>query len=70
VFVEELMHACANNEYFLFVCDSCDVVTKLYYKCRQATKPEDVAKYLLLTANTNVQLFDANEQFRNTFPQS
>jgi hypothetical protein len=67
VFVEKLMHACANNEYFLFGCDSCDVVTKLYYKCRQATRPEDVDKYLLLTADTNVQLFDANEQFRNKF---
>jgi len=66
-FVAKLLDACASNQYFLFGCDSCDVVTKLFHKCLEKAKPEDKNKFLLLTADTNVQVTDANQQFKDKF---
>jgi hypothetical protein len=50
------------NSYFLFGCDSNDIITKYYTEC---------AKYsdncILITADTKFKLEDVNEQFKNKF---
>ena len=65
--LDQLLLNCSNNDYFLFGCDSNDTVTKFYTYCRDKSEESDKDKYVLITADTDFEIFDANEQFTNKF---
>ena len=65
--LQQLLLNCSNRDYFLFGCDSCDTVTKLYHYCLSKANEADENKYILITADTNYKLHDANEQFKHKF---
>ena len=54
------------DNYFLFGCDSCDVVTKFYHRCFQLV-PNSNEKCILITADTNYRVKNANEEFKHKF---
>lgn len=65
--LQQLLLNCCSNDYFLFGCDSCDTVTKLYHYCLSKAREEDKNKYILITADTDYKIHDANSQFKHRF---
>ena len=54
------------NKYFLFGSDSNDTATKIYNKCL-SKYPDKLDKFILITADTNFNLNNASEQFKDKF---
>ena len=55
-----------NNNYFLFGADSKTIITK-YYNEFIKLYPEQKESFLLITADTNIKLYDVEAQFKNKF---
>lgn len=53
-----------NNKYFLFGCDSCEIVTKLYLKFTK-DYPEKTKNMILITSDSKFDIDDASEDFKN-----
>jgi hypothetical protein len=53
-----------NSNYFLFGCDSVDIITKYYNELKLL---DDQDKFILITFQTDFKLTDANEQFKDKF---
>jgi hypothetical protein len=64
LFLNKLLDRIKNNKYFLFGCDSCSVITKLYNICVEKNK-DKVDKFILITSETEFILINAIEQFKN-----
>ena len=66
--LNQLLTNIENKEYFLFGCDSCDTITKLYHHClNKVSEEEDKKDYILITADTDYTINDASEQFKNKY---
>lgn len=65
-FIEKIFSEIQNNKYFLFGCDSCSVVTNIYYKCVEKFETKK-NKLILITSNTKFVITDASKQFKNKF---
>ena len=66
--LNQLLTNIENKEYFLFGCDSCDTITKLYHHClNKVSEEEDKKYYILITADTDYTINDASEQFKNKY---
>ena len=66
MFVNKIFSQIESNKYFLFGCDSCTVVTDIYYKCIEKYKTKK-DNFILITSNTKFQITDASTQFKNKF---
>lgn len=64
LFINKLLDSIKNNNLFLFGCDSCSVITKLYYKCIKEYKNKE-KDFILITSENPFILTDANKQFKN-----
>ena len=67
-FLNKLVEHCTNDKPFLFGCDSCDVATKFYHHCKDAVAdPAVKAKFMLITADTNIRIKDASLEMKGKF---
>jgi desulfoferrodoxin (superoxide reductase-like protein) len=64
LFVQKLLDHIKNNNYFLFGCDSCKIITDLYNKCINDNKDKE-KDFLLITSKHKFKLKDASQQFKN-----
>ena len=62
-FLESVIKHVETNDYFLFGCDSKDIITKYYNECYKIC-PD---KCLLITGDTKTILNNVNEQFKDKF---
>ena len=67
LFLDMLKEHIANNNYFLFGCDSCSIVEMLYNDCIKDVIEQDKEKFLLITSNSKIEIIDASKQFKNKF---
>ena len=65
-FLNHLVDNCANDRPFLFGCDSCKIVTSFYEQCKSLYQDKD-EMFILITADTDYRVNDANTEFRNKF---
>ena len=65
-FVEKIYEEIADNKYFIFGSDSNDTATKIYNKCL-SKYPDKKDKFLLITADTDVKIKNASEDFKDKF---
>ena len=54
------------NDYFLFGCDSCTTVSKLYYDILEQ-HPDNKEKMILITSKTKYKVHQASKQFKDKF---
>jgi hypothetical protein len=67
-FLDKLVEHCNANKPFLFGSDSCDVVTKFYHRCISLLTDKTLrSKFVLITADTDVRIKNASEEFRDKF---
>jgi hypothetical protein len=67
-FLDKLVEHCNSNQPFLFVCDSCNVVTAFYHHCLEHVADQSLKdKFLLITAETGVRVKDASNEFAGKF---
>ena len=64
LFLTKLQDRIKNNKYFLFGCDSCTVITKLYNICVEKNKTKE-KDFILITSEHPFLLVNATEQFKN-----
>lgn len=64
LFLDKLNNDIKNNKYFLFGCDSCEIVTKLYLKFTK-DYPEKTKNMILITSDSKFDIDDASEDFKN-----
>ena len=55
------------GEPFLFPCDSCKTITKLYLECLKMSPDEFKVKFMLVTAETKVKINDASDELQDKF---
>lgn len=70
VFLKKIIDERGKKNPFLFGCDSASLVTDWYNKCKSEVPKEDkeeLDKFLLLTAETNINITDAEEQFKDKY---
>lgn len=67
VFLRKIIDECKEKKPFLFGCDSASLVTDWFNKCKSEVPKEEHDKFLLLTADTNISITDAEKQFRNKY---
>lgn len=67
MFLNMLIEKCKSNKPFLFGCDSCEIVTNFYNKCKDAVPESMHDKFVLITADTDFEIYDASEQFKDKF---
>ena len=65
--LNQLLSNIEKQDYFLFGCDSNDTITKLYNHCLNKATAEARDKFILITADTDYEIHDANEQFKNKY---
>ena len=65
-FIEELRNHIENKKYFLFGCDSCKMVSKLYTTMMNEFEDQK-GSFILITSETNFNLFDAKIQFKDKY---
>ena len=69
--LNKLMQQCQEKKPFLFGCDSATTATEWYNKCKSAVPTEEreveYPKFILLTAETNITIIDAEKQFKNKY---
>ena len=53
-----------DKKYFLFACDSNDIITKLFIELKKDNNPDE---FILITADTEFKIKNASEQFLNKF---
>ena len=64
IFFKSVIEHVKNNDFFLFGCDSKDIITKYYNECYKISPNE----CLLITGDTKYELENVNEQFiKSTF---
>lgn len=64
IFIKKINDDIKNNKYFLFGCDSCDTITKLFYDCLK-NNPNKKNDMILITSESPFEITDANKQFKN-----
>ena len=64
LFLNKLLDRIKSNKYFLFGCDSCSTITKLYNICIEKNK-DKADKFILITSETEFILINASEQFKD-----
>lgn len=64
IFIDKINDDIKNNKYFLFGCDSCDTITKLYNDCLKKN-PDKKNDMILITSESPFDITDANKQFKN-----
>ena len=57
----------ANNNYFLFGCDSCTIVEMLYNDCIKDVTEQDKDKFIIISVNHKLEIKNASEQFKKKF---
>jgi hypothetical protein len=67
LFLDMLKEHIANNNYFLFGCDSCTIVEMLYNDCIKDVTDEDKEKFIIISVNHKLEIKNASEQFKNKF---
>ena len=61
-FLDKLKDHCVNKDYFLFGCDSCNIITKFYNECVKIS-----SECILITAESKLTITDASIQFKDKF---
>jgi len=64
LFLDKLSNDIKNNKYFLFACDSCEIITKLYLKFKK-DYPDKSKHMILITSDSKFDISDASEDFKN-----
>ena len=64
IFIKKINDDIKNGKYFLFGCDSCDTITKLYEDCLNKN-PDKKDDLILITSERPFDIVDANIQFKN-----
>jgi hypothetical protein len=64
IFIKKINDDIKANKYFLFGCDSCDTITKLFNECLK-NNPDKKNDMILITSESPFDIIDANEQFKN-----
>jgi hypothetical protein len=64
IFIKKINDDIKNNKYFLFGCDSCDTITKLFNDCLK-NNPDKKNDMILITSESPFEITDANKQFKN-----
>jgi hypothetical protein len=67
LYLNEMIEHIKTSNYFLAASDSCTTITKLFHECKRHAKPDDVDNFILITAYSKFQIYDASEQFKNKF---
>lgn len=62
IFLDLIISHVKNNQYFLFGCDSCDIITKYYTECLKTS-----TDCILITADAGFKLENINDQFKDKF---
>jgi hypothetical protein len=65
--LDKILNECKNNKPFLFGCDSATIATEWMNKCKSEVSEKDHDKFILLTADTNIKITDAEKQFKNKY---
>jgi len=65
IFLEKMKEQCMNNDYFLFGCDSLEIVTRFYIECLKCNV--DRTKFILITSESKMEIYDASKEFKNKF---
>jgi hypothetical protein len=61
-FLELIISKIKNGQYFLFGCDSCNIITTYYSECIKYS-----SNCILITADEKFKINNVNEQFKNKF---
>ena len=64
IFLNKITEHIDKNKYFLFGCDSCEAITKIYLKCVKDF-PDKVENIILITSNNKFDIKDASTDFLN-----
>jgi hypothetical protein len=64
LFIEKINNDIKNNKYFLFACDSCEIITKFYLKFTKnfVEKAKDM---ILITSESKFEINNASKDFKN-----
>lgn len=65
--LNKLIQQCKEGKPFLFGCDSATTATEWYNKCKSEVPQEEHHKFILLTADTNITITDAEKQFKGMY---
>jgi hypothetical protein len=65
--LNKLIQQCKEGKPFLFGCDAASLATKWYNRCKTEVSEEEHDKFILLTADTNITITDAEKQFKNKY---
>ena len=68
-FINKLMEQVKNKQPFLCGCDSASLITDWMNKCKALVgdDEEEKAKFILVTADTNIEIHNAEEQFKGKY---
>ena len=64
IFIKKINEDIRANKYFLFGCDSCTTITKLFQDCLK-NNPDKKDDMILITSESPFDITDANIQFKN-----
>jgi hypothetical protein len=64
LFLKKIKDHIEQNKYFLFGCDSCETITKIYLKFEK-DYPDKVKNMILITSDQKFDIKDANDDFLN-----
>lgn len=65
--LNKLIQQCKEGKPFLFGCDSATIATKWYNRCKSEVPETEHDKFILLTAETNKTIKDAEQEFKNKY---
>jgi hypothetical protein len=65
--LNKLIQQCKDQKPFLFGCDSATIATKWYNRCKSEVPETEHDKFILLTADTNKTIKDAEQEFKNKY---
>jgi hypothetical protein len=65
--LQKLKNQCTEGKPFLFGCDSATTATEWYNKCKDAVPDTEHHKFILLTADTDISITDAEKQFKGMY---
>ena len=64
LFLNKINEHITNQKYFLFGCDSCEIITKIYLKCIKDF-PDKAKNMILITSNSKFDIKNASLDFLN-----
>ena len=65
--LNKLITQCQEDKPFLFGCDSATTATDWYNKCKSEVPDTKHHKFILLTADTDISITDAEQQFKDMY---